>query len=341
MKSKILILCFATIILAAGAFCAWQKIYRARHDLVTLSVRNAPVADVIRAISSQTREPIYLGPGVTGTVTLHANNTALSSVLDQIADQVNAQPQTYHAVYQSKYSLQTLASALASGRDYQDLGWTNLSGAPEPTVVTTTPENLPDLVSNSSSQSHSLTLTITNGDLSSPEAQRQIDRQLAAMPAALRPMIRAKLEEAMAGALKNVSTNSAPVFKTIDNAGNVTISGGDPLLLEAGLITQFNALAPTNHESPDAPTLAKALNCKSATLYVLQPSTSENLMGHHLMRQLFTTASTNGEPLPPLQTNLSDQLSTFVQRDKADEMMNLSPEDRVIRARHHETKTNN
>ena len=261
-------------------------------------------------------------------------------MLEQIADQVSAQPQIYHAVYQSKYLLKDLASALARGADYQDLGWTNVLSIPQPTMVNAAPENLPDLGSSNFAQPHSLSLTITNDDPSSPEAQRQIEQQLANVPAMMRPMLRAKIQGAMASALKNVNSNPAPVTQMAEDAGHVMISAGDPVLLEAGLINQFNDLAPSNHQSPEAIVLAKALNCKSATLYLLQATAPGDLMGHHLPPRLFTVITTNGGP-PQMQTSLADQLSAAVQRDRADEMISLSPEERVIRARHHQTKTNN
>src|SRR5207247_9555129 len=63
MNRKYLFICIAVIILAVGASWIGRSVYRARHNLVTLDVYNAPQPSVIKQLERQTRETILVGKG--------------------------------------------------------------------------------------------------------------------------------------------------------------------------------------------------------------------------------------------------------------------------------------
>lgn len=114
----------AIVILTLGGWCA-RAAYRARRDLVSLDVRNAPLAEVIRSIERQTWERVVAEASLSIPVTLSVRNMPLSEVLDLLAEQTGALWRTTHAVYHSRGSLQALATSLLN-TGKPGASWTNL-----------------------------------------------------------------------------------------------------------------------------------------------------------------------------------------------------------------------
>lgn len=116
----------ALIVMGYAGRLAW----RAQQDRVTLEVRDADLAHVVRSLRWQTWEPIYVGAGVSGRVTLRVKNQPLEAVLDIINEQINGRWSAVYPLYTSRKSL-AAARALASGQRPAPVpGWTNWSGRP-------------------------------------------------------------------------------------------------------------------------------------------------------------------------------------------------------------------
>lgn len=123
---KTLWLALTLSVVTYGARWAW----RAHQDLVTLEVRNADLNQVVRELRWQTWEPIYVGEGVSGQVTLKVKDQPLETVLDILNEQVNGRWSAVYPLYSSRKSLNT-ARALAQGQLQSPTpGWTNWNSRP-------------------------------------------------------------------------------------------------------------------------------------------------------------------------------------------------------------------
>lgn len=101
--------------------------WRAHKNIVSLRVRNAPVAEVIRQLERQTWEHIQMDKNLTGLVTLEVKNKPLATVLDRIAQQVGARWTTIYAVYDSKPALHKLELALRDNTKLEEAGWKTIA----------------------------------------------------------------------------------------------------------------------------------------------------------------------------------------------------------------------
>ncbi len=111
----------------AGAAWYGRGVWLARHDFITLHVRNAPLAEVSNKIAHQIRDHLQIDPKLDGKVTLDCNNLPLTNVLAQIAEQVGARWSRTYAVYDSPASLGQFESTLQGGTSLEAAGWTNLA----------------------------------------------------------------------------------------------------------------------------------------------------------------------------------------------------------------------
>lgn len=133
MKTKYLMLGIVTL-LAAGGLWIGRAAWRAHRQLVSLEVRNAPLAEVLRKIERQTWQKIRAEKSVANVrVTLHVTDKPLTDVLDRLAEQAGARWSTLHAVYGSTRALNALDSALRGHGKIEPAGWTKMA------------PNLPDL----------------------------------------------------------------------------------------------------------------------------------------------------------------------------------------------------
>lgn len=101
--------------------------WRARHDLVTLDLRNAPLAEAVRAIEHQTWERVAVDSQLNARVTIHVENAPLAHVLDLLAAKAGARWRKTYAVCDSRIALARLESAVAGGEKLDMAGWTNLA----------------------------------------------------------------------------------------------------------------------------------------------------------------------------------------------------------------------
>src|SRR6266576_3954482 len=127
IMNKKFLLIGMTVLLAAGLACVGRAVYRARHNLVTIDVYNAPLTAVIKQLERQTRETILLGKGLEAKVTLAVKNLPLDEVLDKLGQQVGANWSKWHAVHGSERALNQLETALRDRTKIEEVGWTNIA----------------------------------------------------------------------------------------------------------------------------------------------------------------------------------------------------------------------
>ncbi len=125
MKTKQIALALAAVAVAGLWFgrLAW----RAHNNLVTLHVRNAPLAEVVRSMERQTWEKIRFDKNLTAKITLNVQNAPLAQVLDLVADRAGARWQKTFAVGSSKDAIVKLEAVLDGMVKLNDAGWTNLA----------------------------------------------------------------------------------------------------------------------------------------------------------------------------------------------------------------------
>lgn len=115
------------ILLAAGGVWFGHAAWRAHHQLVTLDVREAPLADVLRKIESQTWTKVRAEKSLDARITLRVKDAPLRSVLDKIAEQAGVRWSTIYAVYDSTHALQALDSVLRGDGKLEEVGWTRMA----------------------------------------------------------------------------------------------------------------------------------------------------------------------------------------------------------------------
>lgn len=144
MKTKYLLLGIV-VVLAAGGLWFGRMEWRARHQLVSLDVRKATLAEVLKKIERQTHQKIRAERGLNTRITLRVTNKPLAYVLDRLAEQAGAHWSTLYAVYDSPKALHALETALSSDSKLEPAGWSRLAPAPpefrEPSEVGAVPQN--------------------------------------------------------------------------------------------------------------------------------------------------------------------------------------------------------
>jgi hypothetical protein len=106
---------------AMGLTWAWRK---AHADTVDLNVRNASLAEVVRAIRRQTSMPVLVRPGEAGKITLNVRGIPLNEALDLVCEQAECRWDLLVALHRGTRSRQALERALLSG---DTSTWTNLA----------------------------------------------------------------------------------------------------------------------------------------------------------------------------------------------------------------------
>jgi hypothetical protein len=125
MKVKL----FAAVIIILALAGTWlgADAWRAHKKLVTLRVRNAPLAEVIQRIESQVHETIRFDQKLDARITLDVKNRPLAEVLDLVSEQAGARWGKTYAVYSSERSLRGLESVLQGRTELDTAGWTNVA----------------------------------------------------------------------------------------------------------------------------------------------------------------------------------------------------------------------
>jgi len=139
MKTKLILLAVAGVLVVAGLWLA-PSAWRAHKKLVTLHVRNAPLAEVIRRIERQTHETIRFDQKLDAKVTLDVKNKPLTEVLDSVSEQAGARWGKTYAVYSSERSLRSLESVLQGKSQLEPEGWTNLAPRFDGSILAMPPE---------------------------------------------------------------------------------------------------------------------------------------------------------------------------------------------------------
>jgi hypothetical protein len=126
MKTGHILLVTGLIVAAAGVWFG-RQMWAAHHGLVTLHVRNMPLAEAVRTIAKQINQQIRVDPRLDAKVTLDVTRVPLTQVLDSLADQAGARWGKTYAVYHSERSLGRLERVLKGASTLDAEGWTNLA----------------------------------------------------------------------------------------------------------------------------------------------------------------------------------------------------------------------
>jgi hypothetical protein len=126
MKTNRLIFGLGVFLAVTGLWLG-RMAWRIHHQLVTLHVRNTPLAEVLRQVERQTRQKIPAEQNLDARITLNLVDKPFAHVLDRIAEQAAAEWSTKYAVYQSGQALKSLETALRGDGNMEKAGWTRIA----------------------------------------------------------------------------------------------------------------------------------------------------------------------------------------------------------------------
>jgi hypothetical protein len=130
MKTKFLLLGIGALLVAGGLWWG-RSAWRARHELVTLDVREAPLAEVLRKVERQTGTKLRAEKATLDTrITLRVKDKPLAYVLKRLGEQAGGRWSTLYAIYGSTSALKALDSALAGDGQIEPAGWTRVALKP-------------------------------------------------------------------------------------------------------------------------------------------------------------------------------------------------------------------
>jgi hypothetical protein len=337
MKKKYIWAAAAVLVALVGTW-AGNMLWRAHRNLVTLHVRNASLAEVIRKIERQTWEHISVDPklnSLNSLVTLNVRNKPLPEVLDRIGQQCGARWTTVYAVYALKSALPTLESALFGDTKLEDIGWKTI--APAALDSDGTPGGggaQPPFV-------------VNGGSLPSPQ-----DLPAGALVSTEDSVIKAGSGPGPEGAqIHGHQRQGAPVMVTIrkraDGSGAVEQEIWTPrqLVLESRLSPRLGENYTTSPTGEGAIQTATQVKGKWKTYYALKKSSIPiNLAATSRMRnfasnepgkaiQMATQDGTNSVAHLKQGGPSIDDIVQSIQRQKLENLARLTPEQRVLRAR--------
>jgi hypothetical protein len=357
MKTKYLRAAMATLI-ALAVVWAGNVLWCAHRNLVTLHVRNAPLAEVLRKIERQTWEHISVDPKLNGLVTLNVRNKSLAQVLDRIGQQCGARWTTVYAVYGFKSALPKLESALFGDKKLDDVGWKLIAPAGlESDGTSGTPVEFragsgsPVIMSNGmafggSGSGAGPGVGINGGPLPSPQD--------------LPPGAVVSTEDAMINGgqsgpdprgvmVQGRQRPGRPVMVTMrkraDGSGVIEQEIWTPveLVLESRLtprLGETNALSPTPEGAAQT---ARQVKGSWKTYYALRKSSMPmnfgagggNLKVREPAKsiELAGKFGTNSSAMPRHAAPSVDDIAQSIQQQRLDDLGRLTPEQRVLRAR--------
>ncbi|HEY3855454.1 MAG TPA: hypothetical protein VGO67_13770 [Verrucomicrobiae bacterium] len=117
----------AAVAVAVGGLWFGRLAWRAHHHLITLHVRNVPLAEVVRSLEHQTWEKIEYDHHINAKITLNVKDALLDNVLDLVAERAGARWQRTYAVGANKHLLSKLESVLSGNENLENAGWTNVA----------------------------------------------------------------------------------------------------------------------------------------------------------------------------------------------------------------------
>ncbi len=363
--NKKIILIGVTVLAVAGVAWAGRAIYRAKQNIVTIDVYNAPLADVIKQLERQTRETILARGDLQTKVTLNVNNVPLDQALDQLGRQAGVNWSKWHAVHDSAGALTKLESALRQRAKIEDAGWTNLAPANfpgEPSWQAGGPNagGGGEIVIK---ERKPVMIKIDSGDVKDGNVDAAVQEKLKA--AGIDPASLAQASGAQPQTLDvDVDVQAPPgaggaggevmlkaggpqprirmVTRTRDGSGKMVEEVWSPeyLVMEQRLRGKLGEPFDADPTEAAARELAKKVKADLTTLYVLSSAPGGFPFAGKMMRQVHsdsggTTNGTPGQP-PPMP-----DIEGVVRRAEAENYTRLTPEQRVQRLREKQAaKTN-
>ena len=142
------------MLVAAGGWWAGRVGWRVHKQLITLDVRNMPLAEVLSRIEWQTWKKIRAEKTLNARITFHVTDKPLQYVLDRIGEQAGARWSKVYAVYESHGGRKALETALAGDGKLEAAGWTKVApkaadfdqpetGGGGPVIRTAKPDSFP------------------------------------------------------------------------------------------------------------------------------------------------------------------------------------------------------
>lgn len=120
------------MVAVVGLAWAGRMAYRRYKNIVSIDVYNTPLSEVVRSLARQTGEMIIPPNGLDPKVTFTAKNLPLDTALDQMGRKNGFNWSRWHAVHGSGRALNQLETALRNRAKLDTAGWTNL--APQETM---------------------------------------------------------------------------------------------------------------------------------------------------------------------------------------------------------------
>jgi len=343
-----------TVLAVAGAAWAGRAIYRAKKNIVSIDVYNAPLADVIKKLERQTWETILARGDIQTKVTLKVKNVPLDEALDQLGRQAGVNWSKWHAVHDSRRALDKLETALRNRGKLEDVGWTNLA-----------PADFPDEPSWQAGGPNvggggevvikgrkPVMIKVDSGDVKDGNVQAAIEEKLKA--AGVDPAVLANADKSMSQSMDVDVEVKAPregtsdvrfknggaqpkirmVTRTRDGSGKMFEEVWSPehLVLEQKLLSKLGDQPQSDPSEPAAREVAKKVKGDLTTVYVLSSGPGGFPFAGRMMRQIHAGGGggTNVAPgqLPPLP-----DVEAVVRRTEAENYTRLTPEQRVQRLR--------
>ncbi len=343
MNRKTIIL-LATVI--AALFLTWvgRSFHGARHNLVTLDVRNAPLPEVLAHLERQTRERIVADQRLDTKITLSVRRTPLPDVLDLVSQQAGAAWTQYHAVHSSPQALDQLVTALQQRTPLPSVGWTNIAPAFE-TPPLPSPQDLADaphpggrrvIVQNSGP------VIVRRGPgpdtPSAPgEPAQTVDVDVRADGPPGSPAVAGTAHARPT--MRIVTMSRAPDGQLVQESWTPEV-----VSLDTRLQSKWSGDPLPAANAAIAKNVATELKAKATTLYVLRKmpggfSMPPGLMSGHLgpdaLRDTQTRTNAAGDVLAG-----SPDFESMVKRAQAETYTKLTPEQRVRRAQERQSITN-
>ena len=368
MNKKIILVALVALALA-GTGWAGRAIYRAKKNIVTIDVYNAPIADVIKRLERQTWETILARSDIQTKVTLNVKNVPLDEALDKLGRQAGVNWSKWHAVHDSSRALDKLEAALRSRSKIEDAGWTNL--APQEVAGGPMWEGTPGGPAGGVAMTREITgagggmtvsgrkpvmIKLDSNDIKGGDFQAAIREKMKA--AGMDDAAIAKATAAMKEQTMDVDVDvKAPgpsagtsdvmfkagdaqpkirmVTRSRDGSGKMfeEIWSPEHLVLEQKL---FGKLGNDSYSDPSemaAREVARKVKGDLTTLYVLSSGPGGFPFAGKMMRQIHAAGGGGGTNEATGQLPPLPDLEAVVRRHEAENYTRLTPEQRVQRAR--------
>jgi len=323
MRNKYLLIGIVGILAATG-WSIGHTVWRVKHQLVTLNVRNMPLAEVLRKIEGQTRQKIRAETPLDAKITLTLANTPLSEALDRIGEQAGARWSTIYAVYSSGDALGKLDSALRGDGKLETVGFTKI--APGLPTFAGNPDGGPVIVSGLGGPSSP----------DAPSAKLPPGRVMAATEDV-------EIRRPGAGPSTPATAQGRPrMVKIVRKGGEggtteTEIWTPEELVIQSDLNGRLGETKTEVASPAEAESVARKVNGRWTTYVALRKTKLGMDFGgfqHSAPRtKVITSGAPGGQEVAPDLSLGSGGFEEAIARQKNDEFGRLTPEQRVARAR--------